>query len=247
MFISVFGKCLFNGYEYITTTLIMMLVPYVYYSTLNRLSARQFLTGFFVAVLGSFFAILLSFTILCFQIASVKGSMMAGVEQIVFSFGARTHGNPNDFPSSYTENLNSSTIDVTIRYLKGTFFDLNNYLSTSNSFVSWYLFKIRYIYLISLFLVMSGLVFLGNNGHYSVEQRKNKIALLFAVWFSILAPLSWFIIFKAHSSEHYHMNYIVWQMPFTFFGFALCGLTIKGLLLDIGRRSRRFTSVGSDV
>jgi hypothetical protein len=26
------------------------------------------------------------------------------------------------------------------------------------------------------------------------------------------------------------MNFIVWQMPFIFFGFAVCGLAVKALL-----------------
>jgi hypothetical protein len=47
------------------------------------------------------------------------------------------------------------------------------------------------------------------------------------MWFSLLAPLSWFVIFKAHSYIHTHMNFIVWQMPFTFFGFAACGLLVE--------------------
>ena len=38
--------------------------------------------------------------------------------------------------------------------------------------------------------------------------------LVLATWFSILAPFSWYIIFKAHSFIHMHMNFIVWQMPF---------------------------------
>jgi hypothetical protein len=49
-------------------------------------------------------------------------------------------------------------------------------------------------------------------------------ALLAATWFSLLAPLSWFVLFKAHSYIHTQINFILWQMPFTIFGFAFCGL-----------------------
>ena len=37
VFITIFIKCLFNGYEYISTTLVMMVVPFVYYSIVNGL------------------------------------------------------------------------------------------------------------------------------------------------------------------------------------------------------------------
>jgi hypothetical protein len=34
------------------------------------------------------------------------------------------------------------------------------------------------------------------------------------------------------------MNFIVWQMPFVFFGFAVCGLVVKSLLPNLIRRLR---------
>jgi hypothetical protein len=61
---------------------------------------------------------------------------------------------------------------------------------------------------------------------------------MLSTWVSILAPLSWFIIFKAHSYIHTHMNYIVWQMPFVLFGSALCGVVLAGVLRDLVRMMR---------
>ena len=100
--------------------------------------------------------------------------------------------------------------------MNGIFFDLNNYLSQENSFVSNSVLKVRYIYLIVLFMLMSPLLFLRSNA----ERRQQDIALIWTTWFSILAPLSWFVIFKAHSYIHTHMSFLLWQMPFTFFGFC---------------------------
>jgi hypothetical protein len=59
-------------------------------------------------------------------------------------------------------------------------------------------------------------------------------------WFSLLAPLSWFVIFKGHSFIHTHMNAITWHMPFMFLGFALVGyvatLSIQILKVKISDR-----------
>ena len=238
VFITVFIKCLFTGYEYITTTLVMMIVPLVYYGVLKGWNFRKFLTGLFAAAFGSCLAILLTFVILCFQVASVKGSFRDGVNQIVYCFAKRTYANPNDFPAEYTASLESGTIRVVARYLKGTFFDANNYLSCSNKFVSLYLLKVHYLYLILLFMTMSGALYFLRNRYVSEEEKRKHLALIIATWFSILAPLSWFIIFKAHSYIHTHMNFIVWQMPFVFFGFAVCGLVVKSLLPNLIRRLR---------
>jgi len=241
VFITIFIKCLFNGYEYITTTLIMMMVPFVYYSILNKLSFRRFFRGLITAALGSCLAILLSFSILCFQIASIKGNLLDGVNHIVYSLQKRTHADSHNFPSIYASSLESSTTTVVVKYLKGTFFDANNYLSSSNPFVRRLLFKIRYLYLIFLFLIMSVFLYSRRNRYVSEKEGQSCLALIFATWFSILAPLSWFIVFKAHSYIHTHMNYIVWQMPFIFFGFAVCGLAVKSVLSDLILIARRCT------
>jgi hypothetical protein len=227
---AVFLKCLFTGYEYITTTLIMMVVPLVYYGILQRWDLRRFFTGLVKAIFGSCLAILLTFIILCFQVAAVKGSFRDGIHHIVFSFEKRTYANPQDFPPEYTASLKSGTVRVVARYLWGTYFDANNYLSCSNRFVSAYLLKVRYFYVVLLFMMASAMLYLLRERVPTEEERRKHLALVFATWFSMLAPLSWFIIFKSHSYLHVHMNFIVWQMPFIFFGFAVCGLAVKALL-----------------
>lgn len=42
---------------------------------------------------------------------------------------------------------------------------------------------------------------------FSLELRLANLA-------AFMAPLSWFIMAKAHSQIHYHINYVLWYMPF---------------------------------
>jgi hypothetical protein len=226
----VFIKCLFTGYEYITTALVMMTVPLVYYGMLIRWSLRKFLIVLFTTAVGSCLAIFLTFLILCFQIAAVKGSFLDGVNHIAYSFAVRTHANPQAFPSEYTSSLESGTAQVVAGYLRGTYFDANNYLPRSK-----FLPKFYYYRLMLVFAVMSAVLYFGGNRSVTQDEKRKRLALIVATWFSILAPLSWFVIFKAHSYMHFHMNFIVWQMPFVLFGFAVCGLAVKSLLSDLSR------------
>ncbi|MCY3743200.1 MAG: hypothetical protein OXH00_19455 [Candidatus Poribacteria bacterium] len=222
IFIAVSIKCFINGYEYITTTLVMMMVPFVYYVILDKWSGRQCVKWTLAAGLGSGVAIFLSFIMLCFQIGAAKDGFMDGVEHIVWSFGKRTYGEAEDFPPVYAASLNAGTLSVVITYMNGVFFDLNNYFSQANSFVSNFLLKVRYYYLIVLFIAMSALLLWRSQA----DRRPHYIALICTTWFSILAPLSWFIIFKAHSYIHIHMSFLLWQMPFTLFGFAVLGSAV---------------------
>ena len=222
IFIAVSLKCFINGYEYITTTLVMMLVPFVYYAVLEKWNGRQCVKWSLVAGIGSGVAIFLSLILLCFQIGAAKDGFMDGVEHVIWSFGKRTYGEAEDFPPVYAASLEAGTIGVVITYMNGIFFDLNNYLSITNAFVSNILLKIRYSYLIVLFIAMSTLLLWRSHA----EQRPHYIALIWTTGFSILAPLSWFVIFKAHSYIHTHMSFLLWQMPFTLFGFAVFGAAV---------------------
>ena len=225
IFIAVSIKCFINGYEYITTTLVMMMAPFVYYVILDKWSGRQCVKWTLVAGLSSGVAIFLSLIMLCFQIGAAKNGFMDGVAHVVWSFGKRTYGEAENFPPVYAASLEAGTIGVVITYMNGIFFDLNNYLSQTNDFVSNFLLKIRYYYLIVLFTVMSVLLFFRSQ-KMAAARRWHYIALIWTTWFSILAPLSWFVIFKAHSYIHTHMSFLLWQMPFTFFGFAVFGSAV---------------------
>ena len=225
IFISVFIKCFINGFEYITTTLLMMVTPCIYYAVLNKWNRHQYLKWTLAAVCGSGVAIFFSLLMLCFQIGAAKGGFMDGVAHVVWSFGKRTYGEAQDYPAVYAASLEAGTIGVVVTYVNGIFFDLHNYLSNANGFVSNFLLKIRYAYLIVLFLVMSVLLF-WHSKKVAANRQQHYIALIWTTWFSILAPLSWYIIFKAHSYIHTHMSFLLWQMPFTFFGFAVFGCAV---------------------
>ncbi len=234
--LSVLIKCFINGFEYITTTLVMMVTPCIYYAILDKWSRHQYMKWTLAAGLGSGVAIFLSLLLLCFQIGAAKDGFMNGVAHVFYSFGKRTHGEAEGFPEVYAASLEAGTIGVVITYVNGIFFDLNNYLSSSNTFVSDFLLKIRYAYLIVLFMVMSGLLF-WESKRAMAEQRQHYIALIWTTWFSMLAPLSWFVIFKAHSYIHTHMSFLLWQMPFTFFGFAVFGATVIAWTKGNGEKS----------
>jgi len=226
VFLAVLSKCFFNGYEYITTTLVMMAVPLVYFSFRDKTGWKPFLSGLLVAMAASVTAILASMTVLCFQIAAVDGSFAKGVDHIIYSLLRRSYADPNLFPPDYAASLNANALDVVAYYLREIYLDLNYYIKAPNDFIANFVFQFRYLYLILLFAVMSVALVFCLRSKQAAGMRASGLALIAAVWFSLLAPLSWLVIFKAHSYVHTFMNNLVWQMPFTLFGFALCGLTL---------------------
>ena len=142
-------------------------------------------------------------------------------------FFKRGHAEPNAFPAAYRASLVSRTVPVVRTYLDGTFVDLGSYRWISSASASRLPLKVKYHFLVVLFLVASVGVCMRRKRHIAANTWRSSLALVAMTWFSILAPLSWFVVFKAHSFIHTHMNFIVWQMPFTIFGFAVCGLAVK--------------------
>ena len=67
IFISVLIKCFINGFEYITTTLIMMMAPCIYYAILDKWSRHQCIKWTLAAVCGSGVAIFFEFS--CFYVS----------------------------------------------------------------------------------------------------------------------------------------------------------------------------------
>jgi hypothetical protein len=237
VFAAVLIKCFFNGYEYITTTLIMMTVPFVYFSALEKIAWRNFFSGMAAAMVASVLAILANMTALCFQIAAITGSFAAGIDHIAFSLLRRSYADPQMFPADYAAGLTASPMDVVFTYLKAIYLDLNNYIPAPNTWIANYVFQIRYLYLILLFAAASAvLLFLMMNSRQLAGIKQTGVALIAAVWFSLIAPLSWLVIFKAHSFVHTFMNNIIWQMPFTLFGFALCGLALAAAVRVLRKR-----------
>ena len=231
VFMAVLAKCVFTGYEYITTTLIMVVVPFVYYGMRDRWSFRELKRGLLTVVSSSSLAVLLSLAILCIQIASVEGNLLEGVNHIWYSLEKRTLADTRSWEQAYDTGLEFNVVSVVVTYLTGTYFNVGDYLHTSNPLVSRFAFQIRYWHLVCLFAIVSVFLYALKRRYPAEEKPKGDTALVSATWFSLLAPLSWFAVFMSHSYIHTHMDFIVWQMPFTLFGFALCGLVLRRILV----------------
>jgi len=217
LFLSVFLKCFYTGYEYITTALVMMLVPFVYYGVYSDWDLKNWVTRVLRTSVTAIVAVLSTLVILIYQISSTFGKLEVGFRHIINSFLKRTYGNPDDFPKMFRASLESNIFDVIAKYWNGmVFFE-----------------KVSYGELILVFMFFSALVFISRSYSKKLASfRKRNIALVVTTWFSILAPLSWFVVFKGHSDLHAHMNFITWHMPFTLFGFGVVGAVLTCLVKD---------------
>jgi hypothetical protein len=224
VYVSVFVTGLFRGFLFITTTLIMLTVPLVYYALRDKWSWPIFAKRMFQIGISAMISTFSALMILILQITLEKNSFGAALAHIQDSLLKRSVGNPDQFGGILAESLRASTLDVLMTYLQGRAINLNSVFSVR---VSW--FEITYLSIFAFFAISSILFFLKGYLIGRSTKHNQSLALIFATWFSALAPLSWLIMFKAHSYIHTQMNFMLWQMPFALFGFAMCGFVLSNL------------------
>lgn len=226
LFLSVFAKCIFNGYEFISTILVSAMCPIIFYAFLERQKLKSFFLFFVKASVTAVVAVVFQMIVLITQIKFVMGSFSAGIEYILSSYTRRTFEANNKLgysPSSF----------IIKRYLKGNAFN--------SDLLSQYSIVIYFAYLILAVVILGGVVYYLSRGLDEARKRLN-ITLLVTAAVSSVAPLSWFIVFKQHSANHFHLDYIVWYMPFLLLGFIIIGEGISLILNKLGLYNRGLLS-----
>ena len=219
MFGSFFIKFLFTGFEYITTAMAMAVVPWVFYAIDKQWDVKKTVRSVAAACGGVLAAVITGVLWLSAQHAVLKGSFREGLEYIVWSFGKRAHGLPQyDYGAYFEQRLQSGQWEVIARYLAEHAFYVRHWFDNPIwGFVS----VINFRFCILFFIIMSyvSLTLKSIRKHEAFLRRQK--ALVWTLWMSLIAPFSWFVIFKGHSADHLHMAPIIWYMPFMLFGFIL--------------------------
>lgn len=232
-FLSAFGlfvKSLLTGFEYISTTLVMSQIPLICELVRKNSNVQTALSIMISSCCGAIFGTVLVLGVLCVQVANVRGDLSAGIDHIVHSFNKRSSGAHEELSRNYNRVLETDVEKLVKQYRKGICYDLDSKAlrerSSSNN--DGFMRPFRFDDLISALKYLTLLWFFWSL--CSKTRRWFLISFLLATWASILAPLSWFIVFKGHSAIHFHMNYICWHMPFSFMVAAMLGVTLSSSL-----------------
>ena len=228
MFAVVFGsmlfKCLSNGFDFIIPAISMPVVPFVYYAAAGQMAreAPRFQKPG-TACRPFQPQVLTSLAVLALQLQVSEGSFLGGVSSILGTFGRRTFANPELFPG-YAESLRANPWSVLWTYI------------AEDSAIG--ILGVRFLDVIIAAAVITLLYLLLERcwpGWFSKGAKSH--ALIAATWLSVLAPMSWFFVFKGQAYVHTHTNYLAWHMPFALFAYALCAWLLEQVLRASGREN----------
>lgn len=207
IFCTVFLKCFFTGYEYITVSVLGIIPPIVYYHTIEKSEYKKAFTTIFKSSISVLSAIMVSMTILLVQIRSLSGSFEAGIQHIVYSYVKRTTFN---IPGAEINEFSPNLFEILKVYLNGNAFDI--------SIHSLHI-PVKFSYGILAMFISIIIIYLLRNKQNNIKDK----ALIYTSIVSIIAPLSWFIMFKQHAYAHPHLDFIVWYIPFFLYIFLIIG------------------------
>lgn len=232
LFVAVLIKLFFSGLEFISTAMLAIFVPIVYYAILEKWKILDFIklsvqSGF---VAGA--AIVLQFGALIVQLRYLLGNYNSAFQYLSDAFLRR---------SSFKSGLSGADLDsdrfadsdslsflwnnVIKDYLRGNSFEWG--------FVSMP-FEVWFVVPIALIILFGGIIFFLSR---KTGDRKYN-TLVITTLISAVCPLSWYVIFKEHSFWHPQIDFIIWYMPFLLLGFSVIGVGIF-LLGRLGRSKNK--------
>ena len=224
--LGVLIKVLFTGFEFITTSLVSLTVPFVYFMIRDNWHGKLFMKRLGDAVIFSGLAVLLGLFILLIQISSETGGYVGAYSYIADALNRRAVGNPAEYSGLIAESLDSSRLQVLITYLLGPAYGVGDGFTGGGNENS-----ISHLLLIVVFFIVGVILLWVVSVSDQFTKDRKAVALLVTSWYSILAPLSWLVVFKAHAYIHVDLDYFVWQLPFLMLGFALVGYSISALFV----------------
>jgi len=208
-FTGILFKCLMNGYDFVIPALSMPFAPLLYYGVRDGWPRGHFLRRSSVVLLAAAAAITVSIAVLAGQLQASEGTFWGGVSSIVGTLGRRTYYADPTVLREYVNAVTSTPLSAV----------LWTYLTQDAAIAR---FGLRFLDVIGIFagVTIAYRILRRLRPDEFPEHRKSR-ALIAVTWLSLLAPLSWFIVFKGQAVVHTHTNYLAWHMPFTLLGFAM--------------------------
>lgn len=216
-------KCL-CGFEYITTIMISLTVPYFFYWVTMKWKLIEGVKKLLVVSFGALSGFIISLGIYIIQYSVHYNSISKAIKQLSITAFKRIPGNTDVLKDILASGVSADTIDI---YKKS--------LEVSPMSVVWtYMTKtfepifgpilgpVPYGHFIWFILIVSVLsIGLLCSRILSKKVKLNIIGLVIATFVAFIAPISWYALAKGHSYIHTHINFILWDLPFLLFGISM--------------------------
>jgi hypothetical protein len=212
------------GYEYLTTIYLASCVPIAYYAIRYDYGIRQ---GIQKAILSGMVCSLAFVGAVGIHTHSLSLDGHSGWADIVLAAKKRLS---SDSPEEIAKEACKSDTDIeACENLVVKSLSSNRFSVTAKYFLVPHFFPWIDRFQSKVVIAMQDLQKVGFVGLIICVVlcwAKLPTAVKPAIALGFLAPVSWFFIFKGHSYVHYHLNYVLWYLPFIPFCFMALGSVV---------------------
>ncbi len=203
-------------YEFLTTAMIAMMIPYLFYLLEHKKSLKTIIR-FFILMIS---AALISFIVTAFikgvflyaQSGSINEALSGSIDLIRERMFGIKSGKLNELQKYATD---ASHLSVLVVMLKKAFISIKG------------IGFLTFLSALGLLLIQTCIYLIirkyPNRVYYIFHMDNNKCWIwLVIIYISLLAPLSWFVMAKFHTAIHHIHSSITWFCPF-----AVCFLIFE--------------------
>lgn len=203
------------GFEFISTILISVEIPIIYYAVKNKYSFKEwFLKSMYVGI-GGILGFITAIVVYLIQATNYFGSLNLAVNNFIYTISKRTGAFDVEVSEVYQKSLDISISEVLYRYI----------FEENKIFLNW---SMSYLIIITIIMMIITLIVYKKRIEGIIAQRK-IVALGVSICVSILGPLSWYVLAKGHSYIHIKINQILWSIPSILLIFSMIGVYIDYL------------------
>ncbi len=222
IFLMIYLKSL-SGFEYLSTIFISLGIPFIYFYFKNNWKFKELFKRLLYIYISAFAAFFISVFTFLLQKKLILGSFEQAFLMLVQIVQYRTYGNSDNYTNPLIKkSLESNIEEVILKYWDGNIFDLQSIFGKFQ-FITFREIILLFIIIVLIYIILNFKNMLKDK--FSKEQK----SLLYVTIISSLAPLSWYVLAKAHSYVHTHMNHILWYLPLLLLIFIFIGLTVSRL------------------
>ncbi len=196
IFISILIKCL-CGYEYISTIMLTTIAFFIidFFNTKDKEEKIKIVKTTLIVGIACVLAFITALII--HGTLRGEGNIIEGVKSIYEDDVLRRTilaSEAEQFPEVYSESINATTLETIDKYFS---WNTNIIVGIEGKY-----FKLIFVTVIAILL------------HNILKKEKNcyRDLIMFIVF--LCTTLSWFVLGKAHSYIHTHMNYVLWYFGF---------------------------------
>ena len=219
IFLSVVFKCS-SGYEFISTVLVAMIIPFVYKELSNFKSIIVSIKNLIIPTIIGIFGFLFTFILHILRYMLGGWDLKDSIEFLKIIIIKRTNGSliPLGIDvEAWEMALSEPYLSLFKRYFNA---------SSLNIVVGNNIYEIRF-WMVFLLIITFGLIlgyFIKDN---KIEDKNKAINYILITLLSVLAPFSWYILARGHAAAHLLLDPILFYVPFIPMGFGLIGYTIS--------------------